>query len=81
MANFLDMALSTGLGPVIAIVIIFSLMGITYKIAGTVPSVISGFVSTFALSFMDFLPLPWAIGVMFALVAGLIFERGVLNGN
>jgi uncharacterized membrane protein YkgB len=81
MANFINMALSTGLGPVIAVIIIFIFMGLTYKIAGTIPAVISAFVSTFALSFLDFLPLPWAIGIMFSIVAGLLFERGIGNGN
>jgi uncharacterized membrane protein YkgB len=81
MSDFISLALSTGMGPVVSVIIIFVMMGLVYKMAGPVPSVISAFISTFALTYMDFLPLPWAVGIMFALVAGFIFDRGILDGH
>jgi uncharacterized membrane protein YkgB len=79
MTDAISLALSTGLGPVIAVIIIFVMMGLVYKIAGSVPAVITAFIATFALAYLDFLPLPWAIGIMFSLFAGLIYTRAGQN--
>ncbi len=75
MTNCIDLALSTGLGPVIAIVIIIIFMGLTYKMAGSVPSIIVGIIATFALTYLDFLPVFWGIGIIFAFFAGLIYTK------
>ncbi len=82
MTDAISLALSTGLGPVIAIVIILAFMGMVYKMAGAVPAVITGIIATFALAYLDFLPLSWALGIIFALFAGLIYTRagGVKDG-
>ncbi|AAQ73274.1 DUF5489 family protein [Sulfolobus spindle-shaped virus 2] len=72
MTDAISLALSTGLGPVVAIIIILVMMGLTYKMAGKIPSILVGIASTFALMFLDFLPLFWAITVIFALIAGLV---------
>ncbi|MQL56430.1 DUF5489 family protein [Acidianus ambivalens] len=72
MADAISLALSTGLGPVIAIIIILVFMGLTYKMAGKIPAIIVGIASTFALTFMDFLPLFWGVTIIFGLIAGLV---------
>ncbi|AZG03169.1 hypothetical protein [Sulfolobus spindle-shaped virus] len=72
MTDAISMALSTGLGPVIAVVIIIGMMGLTYKMAGKVPAILVGIASTFTLTFMNFLPLFWGIAVILGLIAGLI---------
>jgi len=73
--DFISLALSTGLGPVIALVITFIMMGIVYKMAGTIPSILTGIVSTFAFMFLSFLPLMWGLGIIFAFIAGLLYIR------
>jgi uncharacterized membrane protein YkgB len=72
MTDAISMALSTGLGPVIAVIIILIMMGLTYKMVGKIPSIIVGIASTFALMFMDFLPIYWGIAVIFGLIAGMV---------
>ncbi len=72
MTDAISLALSTGLGPVIAIVIIIIFMGLTYKMAGRIPAVLVGIASTFALMFLDFLPVYWGIAVIFGLIAGMV---------
>ncbi len=56
MTDAISLALSTGLGPVVSVIIILIMMGLTYKMAGKIPAIITGIASTFALMFMDFLP-------------------------
>lgn len=80
MTDFISLALSTGLGPVIAIIIILAMMGLTYKIAGRIPAVMTGIASTFALMFLDFLPVSWGIAIMFGMIAGLVIGGGS-NGD
>jgi len=72
MTDAISMALSTGLGPVIGVIIIIVMMGLTYKMAGRIPAIITGIASTFALMFLDFLPVYWGIAVIFGLIAGLV---------
>lgn len=72
----LTMALQTGLGPVIAVIVIISMMGLTYKMAGSVPAVITGIASTFTLVYLNFLPLYWGIAIMFGMMAGLVLGGG-----
>ncbi|AZG04116.1 hypothetical protein [Sulfolobus spindle-shaped virus] len=72
MTDAISLALQTGLGPVIGVVIIISLMGLTYKIAGRIPAIITGIASTFVLIFMDFIPVYWGIGIIFGLIAGMV---------
>jgi chromate transport protein ChrA len=72
MTDAVSLALETGLGPVVAVVIIIALMGLTYKMAGKIPAVLVAIASTFALTFMDFLPIFWGVSIIFALIAGLI---------
>ncbi|WP_009990808.1 DUF5489 family protein [Saccharolobus solfataricus] len=72
MTDAISLALQTGLGPVIAVVIILALMGLTYKIAGKIPAVMTGVASVFTLMFLDFLPLYWGIGIIFGLIAGMV---------
>jgi chromate transport protein ChrA len=72
MTDAVSLALSTGLGPVVAVVIIVALMGLTYKMAGKIPAILTAIASTFALTFMDFLPIFWGVSIIFALIAGLI---------
>ncbi len=79
MTDAISMVLSTGLGPVIAVIIIMMLMGLTYKMAGRIPAIITGIASTFALMFMDFLPIFWGIAIIFGLIAGLVLG-GESNG-
>ncbi|ABV26189.1 hypothetical protein SSSV4_ORF80a [Sulfolobus spindle-shaped virus 4] len=76
MTDAISLALSTGLGPVIAIIIILIFMGLTYKMAGRIPAIITGIASTFTLMVMDFLPLFWGITVIFGLIAGLVLGGG-----
>ncbi len=47
-------------------------MGLTYKMAGRIPAIISGIAPTFALMFLNFLPVFWGIAVIFAMIAGLV---------
>ncbi len=72
MTDAISLALSTGLGPVVSVIIILIMMGLTYKMAGKIPAIITGIASTFALMFMDFLPVYWGIAIIFALIAGLV---------
>ncbi len=72
MTDAISLALSTGLGPVVSVIIIIIMMGLTYKMAGKIPAIITGIASTFALMFMDFLPVYWGIAIIFALIAGLV---------
>ncbi len=71
-ADAVSLALSTGLGPVIGVIIILIMMGLAYKMAGKIPAVLVGIASTFALTFLDFLPIYWGIAIIFATIAGLI---------
>lgn len=80
MTDAVSLALSTGLGPVIGIIIILVFMGLVYKMAGKIPSLLVGIASTFALMVMDFLPVYWGIAVIFGLIAGLVLGGGV-DGN
>jgi hypothetical protein len=72
MTDAISLALQTGLGPVVSVIIILIMMGLTYKMAGKIPAIITGIASTFALMFMDFLPVYWGIAIIFALIAGLV---------
>jgi len=72
MTDAVSLALSTGLGPVVAVIIILIMMGLTYKMAGKIPAILVAIASTFALTFLDFLPIFWGIAIIFALIAGLI---------
>ncbi len=72
MTDAISLALQTGLGPVVGVIIIIIMMGLTYKMAGKIPAIITGIASTFALMFMDFLPVYWGIAIIFALIAGLV---------
>lgn len=73
MTDAISLALSTGLGPIIAIIIILILMGLTYKMAGKVPAIIVGIASSFVLTFMDFLPIYWGVAIIFGLIAGMVW--------
>ncbi|EHP68357.1 hypothetical protein MetMK1DRAFT_00027870 [Metallosphaera yellowstonensis MK1] len=81
MTDAISLALSTGLGPVVAIIIILIMMGLTYKIVGRTPSIVTGIASIFALMFLDFIPLYWGLAIIFALIAGMILSGGELNGD
>ncbi len=72
MTDAVSLALQTGLGPVVAVIIILITMGLTYKMAGKTPAILVAIASTFALTFMDFLPIFWGVSIIFALIAGLI---------
>ncbi|ACP34304.1 hypothetical protein LS215_0150 [Sulfolobus islandicus L.S.2.15] len=80
MTDAISLALSTGLGPVIAVIIILAMMGLTYKMAGKIPAIITGIASTFALMFMNFLPIFWGIAVIFGLIAGMVLTGGDRDG-
>ncbi len=80
MTDAVSLALSTGLGPVVAVVIIIALMGLTYKMAGKIPAVLVGIASTFALTFLGFLPIYWGIAIIFATIAGLVLGGGEGDG-
>ncbi len=81
MTDVISLALSTGLGPVLAVVVILIFMGLAYKMAGKIPAIMVGIVSTFALMVMDFIPLFWGMGIIFAIVAGLVLGGGWLDGD
>jgi len=72
MTDAISLALQTGLGPVVAVIIIVALMGLTYKMAGKIPAVLVAIASTFALTFLDFLPIFWGVAIIFATIAGLV---------
>jgi len=78
MTDAISLALQTGLGPVVGVIIILVIMGLTYKMAGKIPAIITAIASTFALMFMDFMPVYWGIAVIFGVIAGLIL--GDKNG-
>ncbi|CAA30201.1 putative protein DUF5489 [Saccharolobus shibatae B12] len=75
MTDAISLALQTGLGPVVGVIIILAMMGLTYKIAGKIPAIITGIASAFVLMFMDFLPLFWGIAIIFGLIAGMVVTR------
>jgi hypothetical protein len=81
MTDAISLALQTGLGPVIAAVIILVMMGLTYKMAGKVPAIITGIASTFALMFMDFLPIYWGIAAILGVIAGMVLVGGEKDGH
>jgi uncharacterized membrane protein YkgB len=81
MTDAISLALSTGLGPVVAIIIILTMMGLTYKIVGRTPSIVTGIASIFALMFLDFIPVYWGLTIVFALIAGMVLSGGELNGD
>jgi len=72
MSDAISLALQTGLGPVIAIIIILTMMGLTYKMVGKVPAIMVGIATTFALMFLDFLTIFWGLSIIFGLIAGLV---------
>lgn len=76
MADVISLVIQTGLEPVVGIIIILTFMGLTYKMAGKIPAIIAGIASTFALTFMDFLPLFWGIPIIFGLIAGMVLGGG-----
>jgi chromate transport protein ChrA len=80
MTDAISLALSTGLGPVIAVIIILVMMGLTYKMAGRIPAVFTAIASTFALMFLDFLPIFWGIAIIFAIIAGMVLTGGEKDG-
>jgi hypothetical protein len=80
MTDAISMALSTGLGPVIGVIIVIIMMGLTYKMAGRIPAVISGIASTFALMFLDFIPVYWGLAIIFGLISGMVLTEGEQNG-
>ncbi|AQQ16852.1 C81 [Sulfolobus spindle-shaped virus Lassen] len=80
MTDAISLALQTGLGPVIAVIIIIAMMGLTYKMAGKIPAIITGIASTFALMFLNFLPIFWGIAVIFGLIAGMVLTGGDRDG-
>jgi len=80
MTDAISLALQTGLGPVIAVIIVITMMGLTYKMTGKIPAVITGIASTFALMFMDFMPVYWGIAVIFGVIAGMILTGGDRDG-
>jgi hypothetical protein len=80
MTDAISMALSTGLGPVIAVIVTMALMGLTYKMAGRIPAIVTGIASTFALMLMDFMPVYWGIAVIFGLIAGMVLSGGERDG-
>jgi chromate transport protein ChrA len=79
MTDAISLALGTGLGPIIAVIVILVLMGLTYKMAGRIPATITGIASTFALMFLDFLPVYWGLAIIFGLIAGMVLG-GEQNG-
>ena len=81
MTDAISLALQTGLGPVIAAVIILVMMGLTYKMAGKVPAIITGIASTFALMFTDFLPIYWGIAAILGVIAGMVLVGGEKDGH
>ncbi|MUN29982.1 hypothetical protein [Sulfuracidifex metallicus] len=81
MTDALSLALSTGLGPVLGIIIMVAIAGIAYKMAGTFASVVVMIALDFALTFLDFLPIFWGLTIFFGLIAGLIYFRGERNGD
>jgi hypothetical protein len=80
MTDAISLALGTGLGPIIAVIIILVLMGLTYKMAGRIPAVIVGVSSTFALMFLDFLPVYWGLAIIFGLISGMVLTEGDRDG-
>ncbi|ABV26223.1 hypothetical protein [Sulfolobus spindle-shaped virus 5] len=80
MTDAISLALQTGLGPVIAIIITLAMMGLVYKMAGKIPAILVGIASTFTLTFMNFLPLFWGVTIIFGLIAGLVLG-GDRNGD
>ncbi|QGA87252.1 hypothetical protein [Sulfolobus spindle-shaped virus] len=71
MTDAISLALGTGLGPIIAIVIIIAMMGLTYKMAGKISAIIVGIGATFAMMFLDFIPVYWGVAIIFAMIAGI----------
>jgi len=67
---------STGLGPLIGFIIILSLMGVLYKIAGTMGAVVIGILSAFILTFIGMLPLWLGAGIGFAIIVGVLYKSG-----
>ncbi len=80
MTDAISMALQIGLGPVIAVIIVLVMMGLTYKMAGKIPAVLTGIASSFALMYLDFLPIFWGIAIIFGIIAGLVLTGGERNG-
>ncbi len=76
MTDAISLALQTGLGPVIAVIIVLVMMGLTYKMAGKIPAVLTGIASSFALMYLDFLPVFWGIAIIFGMIAGLVLGGG-----
>ncbi len=54
--------------------------GLAYKMAGKTPSIMTGIASTFALMFLDFLPVFWGLAIIFGLIAGLVLTGGDRDG-
>ncbi len=55
-------------------------MGLTYKMAGRIPAIITGIASTFALMFLDFLPVYWGLAIIFGLISGMVLTEGDRDG-
>jgi membrane-bound ClpP family serine protease len=80
MPDAISLALQTGLGPMIAIIITIAMMGLTYKIAGKIPAIIAGVALAFLFSYLNFLPVYWTIAIIFGLIAGMVLGGG-RDGN
>lgn len=66
----ITMALSTGLGPVLGVIMILIFMGLTYKMAGQAPAFAVGIASTFMVMYLGFMPIMWGVTIIFAMIAG-----------
>ncbi|BBL45998.1 hypothetical protein [Metallosphaera sedula] len=71
-----SLALSTGLGPVISVVIILMFAGLVYKIAGVTPAFLTASVVSIVMMFMDFIPVYWGMAIVFAGIAGFVLGGG-----
>jgi hypothetical protein len=78
MTDAISLVLASGLSPLVALIVIMIAAGLAYKFAGRTAAVIAILFTTFAMAFMDFLPVYWAIGTVLGLIAFLVVIR---NGN
>lgn len=77
MADFLSLALGTGLGPVLALAIMAIMAGIGYKIAGKGGGVVAMLFSVVALYIFNFIPVYILISIIVAVGVIALYEYKV----
>jgi hypothetical protein len=80
MISPIALADSTGLGSLVGLIIVLSMMGIAYKLSGTMGALVTGILATFILTFIGMFPLWLGVGIGIGMIVGVLY-KGEENGD